>query len=199
MNYTGEVGGCTYHGAVSGIEDPEAISGDGFTVVSTVTNDELTFTGAFTSESEASGTLHIKSPSTGVCGEYEKEITWTATKGSGASAEPTEDTSGFVSPEDSAALVNGFFDAVNAGDLDTAMTMVDENVMFNFGAPTAQFGQDGLKAYLSSSGLTFQVSDIQSFGGGMAQFKATASDGTTYTFCNAMFQEGKIISLSLQP
>lgn len=79
------------------------------------------------------------------------------------------------------------------------MPMVDENVMFNFGASTAQFGRDNLKSYLSSAGLTFQISDIESFGGGMAQFKATSSDGATYTFCNAMFQEGKIISLSLQP
>lgn len=199
LNYTGEASGCTYHGAASLSVDAGTIEGDSFTVVEKPINDELTFTGTFSSDSEASGTLHIKSSADGLCGEYEKEISWTATKGSSTSAEPTEDTSGTVSEEDSNAIVTQFFDAINAGDMDAAMDMTGENVMFNFGATNAEFGRDALKAYLTSSGLTYQVSDIESFGGGMAQFKATASDGTSYSFCTILLQDGKIISLSLQP
>ena len=199
LNYTGEASGCTYHGAASVGVDSAVITGDGFTVVYESVNDELTFTGAFTSDSEANGTLLIKSSPDGLCGEYEREISWTASKGSSADTEPTEDTSGTVSEEDTNAIVTQFFDAINAGDVDTAMDMVGENVMFNFGATNAQFGRDNLKAYLTSSGFTYEISEIESFGGGMAQFKATASNGATYTFCNAIFQDGKIISLSLQP
>lgn len=204
LNYTGESNGCDYHGAISagsptGSLSDATISNDAFAVSYESVNDELTFTGAFTSESEASGTLLIKSSADGLCGEYEKEISWTASKGSAAEAEATEDTSGTVSEDDTNAVVTQFFDAINAGDVDTAMDMVSENVMFTFEATNAQFGRDNLKAYLTSSGLTYEISEIESFGGGMAQFKATASNGTTYSFCTILLQDGEIISLTLQP
>jgi hypothetical protein len=204
LNYTGESNGCDYHGAISagsptGSLSDASISNDAFAVSYESVNDELTFTGAFTSDSEANGTLLIKSPAEGLCGVYEKEISWTASKGSGAEAEPEEDTSGTVSDEDTNAIVTEFFDAINAGDIDSAVAMTGDNVMFSFGATNAQFGQDALKAYLTSSGLTYQVSEVDSFGGGMAQFTATASDGTSYSFCTILLQDGEIISLSLQP
>lgn len=204
LNYTGESNGCDYHGAISagsatGSLDEAVITNDAFAVSYESVNDELTFTGAFTSENEASGTLLIKSSTDGLCGEYEKEVSWTASKGSDAEAQATEDTSGTVSEDDTNAIVTQFFDAINAGDLDSAMDMVGENVMFNFGATNAQFGRDNLKAYLTSSGLTYEISEIESFGGGMAQFEATASDGTSYSFCTILLQDGEIISLSLQP
>lgn len=204
LNYTGESNGCDYHGAIStgaatGGIDPIVVDGDSFSVVVNSINDELTFTGTFTSDSEANGKLLIKSSAEGLCGEYEKEVTWTATKGAAAEAEATEDTSGTVSDEDTNTIVTQFFDAINAGDIDSAVAMTNENVMFSFGATNAQFGSDNLKGYLTSSGLTYQVSDVESFGGGMAQFKATASDGTTYSFCTILLQDGKITSLSLQP
>ncbi|MBN8658338.1 MAG: nuclear transport factor 2 family protein [Anaerolineae bacterium] len=204
LNYTGESNGCDYHGAISagsptGSLSDASISNDAFAVSYESVNDELTFTGAFTSESEASGTLHIKSSAEGLCGEYEKEISWVASKGSAAEAEPEEDTSGTVSDEDTNAIVTQFFDAINAGDIDSAVAMTGENVMFSFGATNAQFGRDALKAYLTSSGLTYQVSEVDSFGGGMAQFTATASDGTSYSFCTILLQDGEIISITLQP
>jgi hypothetical protein len=204
LNYTGESNGCDYHGAISagsptGSLSDASISNDAFAVSYESVNDELTFTGAFTSESEASGTLHIKSSAEGLCGEYEKEISWVATKGSAAEAEPEEDTSGTVSDEDTNAIITQFFDAINAGDIDSAVAMTGENVMFSFGATNAQFGRDALKAYLTSSGLTYQVSEVDSFGGGMAQFTATASDGTSYSFCTILLQDGEIISITLQP
>ncbi|MBN8658163.1 MAG: nuclear transport factor 2 family protein [Anaerolineae bacterium] len=204
LNYTGESNGCDYHGAISagsptGSLSDASISNDAFAVSYEGANDVLTFTGAFTSESEASGTLHIKSPAEGLCGVYEKEISWVATKGSAAEAEPEEDTSGTVSDEDTNAIITQFFDAINAGDIDSAVAMTGENVMFSFGATNAQLGRDNLKAYLTSSGLTYQVSDVDSFGGGMAQFTATASDGTSYSFCTILLQDGEIISITLQP
>jgi hypothetical protein len=204
LNYTGESNGCDYHGAISagsatGSLDEAVITNDAFAVSYESVNDELTFTGAFTSESEASGTLLIKSSADGLCGAYEKEVSWTASKGSSADAEPTEDTSGLAS-QDGDAVLTQFFDAVNAGDLDSALDMVDDNVMFSFGAQGAQFGRDNLEAYfLSAQGVTYQISDAESLGGTMVQFTATASDGTTYSFCNIILQEGKIVSLSLQP
>ena len=72
--------------------------------------------------------------------------------------------------------------------------------MFSFGAQGAQFGRDNLEAYfVSAQGVTYQISEPESLGGTMVQFTATASDGTTYTFCNIILQDGKIVSLSLQP
>ena len=204
LNYTGESNGCDYHGAISagsatGSLDEAVITNDAFAVSYESVNDELTFAGTFTSDSEANGTLLIKSSVDGLCGAYEKEISWTASKGSSADAEATEDTSGLAS-QDGDAVLTQFFDAVNAGDLDSALEMVDDNVMFSFGAQGAQFGRDNLEAYfLSAQGVTYQISDAESLGGTMVQFTANASDGTTYTFCNAIFQDGKIISLSLQP
>lgn len=205
LNYTGEAGDCSYHGAVStgvstgGMDSAPDINGDGFSLVQMGVNDELTFTGTFTSESEASGTLLIKSSSDGLCGEYEKEISWTASKGSSADAEATEDTSELTS-QDGDTVLTQFFDAVNAGDLDSALELVDDNVMFSFGAQGTQFGRDNLEAYfLSVQGVTYQISDAESLGGTMVQFTTTASDGTTYSFCNIILQDGKIVSLSLQP
>lgn len=175
------------------------ITNDAFAVSYESVNDELTFTGTFTSESDASGTLLIKSSVDGLCGAYEKEISWTASKGSSADAEPTEDTSGLAS-QDGDAVLTQFFDAVNAGDLDSALEMVDDNVMFSFGAQGTQFGRDNLEAYficpLKGSPTKSRMQNLRK---SMVQFTATASDGTTYTFCNAIFQDGKIISLSLQP
>lgn len=202
LNYTGQAGDCDYHGAISASIDPVEISNDGFTVVFTGPNDEMTFVGTFTSESEANGTLLIKSPSSGLCGEYEKEVTWTASKGSDeeAEAEPTQDTSGMASDADSIALVNEFFDAVNSGNVDAALDLVDENVMFNVASPTAQFGRENLRAYFASNqGVTYQISDLQSLGGAIIQFKAEASDGTVYSYCQIFTQDGKITMLSFQP
>jgi hypothetical protein len=204
LNYTGEAAGCTYSGAISkGVDtggiDPVEINGDGFSMVNKNVNDELTFAGTFTSDSEANGTLLIKSSADGLCGEYEKEISWTASKGSRADAEATEDTSGLASGGDAVAVVTEFFDAVNTGDVDAAVEMVDDNVMFSFGAANTQFGRDNLSAFLSSSGVTYEISQPESLGGAMVQFTATASDGTTYSFCNVVLQDGMIVSLTLQP
>lgn len=201
INYQADVSGCTFSGAVSMGIDPSPISGESFSATFTAANDyTFTFAGSFTSETEASGTILVESPSTGMCGEFEKDLTWSAGKGSDSEADAgdTEDSSG-TSDVDETAVVTQFFDAVNAGDLDSALDMVDENVMFSFGANGTQFGRDNLKGFLSSSGLTYQISETESFGGGMAQFTATASDGTTYSFCTALFQDGKIVSLTLQP
>lgn len=206
LNYTGESGGCTYHGAVSAGSrtsssvDSAVIDNDEFSLTYISISDELTFTGTFTSDSEANGTLHIKSSADGLCGEYEKEITWTASKGSSAAVEPTEDTSGFASDSDSIALLTQFFDAVNAGDVDSAVGMVDENVMFGFGSQPNQFGSGPLKSYLESkAGVTYKISNSESLGGAIIDFEAEGSDGAVYSHCQAFVTDGKITMLSLQP
>ncbi len=201
INYQADNNGCTFSGAVSMGIDPSPISGDSFSATFTAPNDYVyTFAGSFTSDTEANGTILVKSPASGMCGEFEEELTWSASKGSASETDSgsTEDSSG-SSDTDEIAVVTEFFDAVNTGDLDSALAMVDENVMFSFGAGATQFGRDNLEAFLSSSNVTYQISDTESFGSGMAQFTATVSDGTTYSFCTVLLQGDKIVSISLQP
>jgi hypothetical protein len=208
LNYTGEASGCTYHGALStgsstGGMDAVTIENDGFSTVVESVNDELTFTGTFTADGEANGTLHIKSSASGLCGEYEKEIAWTATKDAGSEAEEaSEDTaSSSESNGDVAALVTSFFDAVNAGDVGSAISMVDENIMFTVGTTITKFSSSELESYLQSTeGVTYEITNAQSMAGGtMVQFKAKASDGTAYSYCQAFVQDGKITMMSLMP
>ena len=207
LNYTGESSGCTYHGAVSAGSrtsssvDSGVIEGDEFSLVYTSINDELTFTGTFTSDSEANGTLHIKSSADGLCGEYEKEISWTASKGSSADVEPaaTDDPGALFSDDDSVALVTGFFDAVNAGDVDSAIGMVDDGIMFSIGEETL-FDSGELEAYLrANKGTTFEISGVQSFGGAIIDFDAKSSDGTDYSTCSAFITDGKISMVTMTP
>lgn len=204
LNYTGESNGCDYHGAVSagsatGSLDESAITNDAFALSYESVNDELTFTGTFTSESEANGTLLIKSSADGLCGEYEKEITWTATKD--AVSEVEEEASGSESTGDVSAIVTTFFDAVNAGDVDSAISVVDENIMFTVGTTITKFNSSELESYLQSTqGVTYEITDVQSMAGGtLVQFKAKASDGTTYSYCQAFVTDGKITMMSLMP
>lgn len=201
LNYTGETSGCTYHGAASVYIDPVTIEDGSFTIVYSSINDELTFAGTFTSDREASGTLHIKSSAEGLCGEYEKDINWTATKGTTSALEPeaTEESGGLLSDNDAVAVVTGFFDAVNAGDVNSAVAMVDEGIMFSIGSETL-FDQAELKSYLQDNkGLTFEISDTQSLGGAIVQFKAKASDGKVYSSCQAFLLDGKISMVTMTP
>lgn len=206
LNYTGEAGGCTYHGAVSagtstGSLDAAVIDSDGFSLAYKSINDELTFTGTFTSDSEANGTLRIKSSADGLCGEYEKEIAWTASKGSSAEVEPaaTEEPGVLFSDGDAVAVVTGFFDAVNAGDVDAAIAMVDENIMVSIGSDTL-FDRNELKSYLQSAqGTTYEISGMQSLAGTIIKFKAKSSDGTNYSTCQAFVQDGKITMVTMAP
>lgn len=206
LNYTGESNGCNYHGAIStgvatGGIDPIVVDGDRFSTVVNSVNDELTFTGTFTSDSEANGTLLIKSSAEGLCGEFEKEVTWTATKGSAAEAEATEDSSGTVAQGDPVIVVTQFFDAVNAGDIDSAISSVDENIMFTIGTTVTKFDSSELEDYLTSTqGVTYELTDATSMAAGtMVQFKVNASDGKTYSYCQAFVTDGKISMMSWMP
>ena len=208
LNYTGEASGCNYHGAVSkGVEtggmDAVTIEGEGFSAVIENVNDELTFTGTFTAEGEANGTLHIKSSASGLCGEYEKEITWTATKGTTSEAEEEdgEDTASNSAPGDVSTLVTSFFDAVNAGDVESAIGLVDENIMFTVGTTITKFNNSELESYLESTqGVTYEITDVQSMAGGtLVQFKLKASDGAIYSYCQAFVTDGKISMMSWMP
>ncbi|MFN8433805.1 MAG: hypothetical protein U0V18_07285 [Anaerolineales bacterium] len=206
LNYTGESNGCDYHGALStgsetGGIDPIAIDSDSFSAVVTSVNDELTFSGTLTSETEASGTLLIKSSAEGICGEYEKEVSWTATKDSSAEAETTEDSSGTVPQGDPTEIVTQYFDAVNTGDINSAIALTDENIMFTIGTTVTKFSSSELESYLESTqGVTYQLSDATSMAAGtMVQFKVKASDGTTYSYCQAFVTDGKITMMSWMP
>lgn len=206
LNYTGESNGCDYHGALStgsetGGIDPIAIASESFSAVITSVNDELTFSGTFNSETEASGTLLIKSSAEGICGEYEKEVSWTATKGSSAEAETSQESSGTLAQGDPVEIVTQFFDAVNAGDLNSAVAVTDENVMFTIGTSVTKFSSSELESYFEANqGVTYQLSDASSMAAGtMVQFKVKASDGTTYSYCQAFVTDGKITMMSWMP
>lgn len=207
LSYTGEANGCDYHGAIStgvstGGMDPIVVEGESFSSVIDNFGDVLTFDGTFTGDSEASGTMLIKSPADGLCGVFEKEVTWTASKGPRAEAEATEETEesgGLLSDNDAVAVVTGFFDAVNAGDVNSAVAMVDEGIMFSIGSETL-FDQAELKSYLQDNkGLTFEISDTQSLGGAIVQFKAKGSDGKVYSSCQAFLLDGKISMVTMTP
>ena len=209
LNYTGEASGCTYQGAVSkGVDtggmDAIVIENEGFSANVENVNDVLTFTGTFTAEGEANGTLNIKSSASGLCGEYEKEIAWTATKGAvtETEGETNEDAaSSSTSGGDVSGLVPSFFEAVNAGDVDSAISLVDENIMFTVGTTITKFNSSELESYLQSTqGVTYEITDVQPMAGGtLVQFKAKVSDGTTYSYCQAFVQDGKITMMSLMP
>ena len=207
LNYTGEASGCTYHGAVSAGSrtsssvESGVIDSDSFSLTYTNIGDELTFTGTFTSDTEANGTLHIKASADGLCGEYEKEITWTASKGSSAEVEPseTEEPNALLPEGDAVAVVTEFFNSVNAGDVDSAISLVDEGIMFSIGSDTL-FDRNELKNYLQSNkGTTFEISGLQSLGGSIVQFRAKSSDGTDYSSCQAFFLDGKISMVTMTP
>ena len=206
LNYTGESNGCDYHGALStgsetGGIDPISIAIESFSAVITSVNDELTFSGTFSSETEASGTLLIKSSAEGICGEYEKEVSWTATKGSSTEAETSQESSGTLAQGDPVEIVTQFFDAVNAGDLNSAVAVTDENVMFTIGTSVTKFSSSELESYFEANpGVTYQLSDASSMAAcTMVQFKVKASDGTTYSYCQAFVTDGKITMMSWMP
>lgn len=208
-NYAVKTGACSLSGGI-GRSVNAPITDKNFSV--TVTDDDgkqFTFSGKFVSDIEATGTLRVKADKS-FCGAVEGEMTWsaknsavivalapTATRvapGATKSAPPT-----IAIPDGpDATVVKKFFDAINAKNLDAALALVDDNVIYNFGATTG-IGKPGLRAYLATqiaSGATFQLSNVKT---NPAAVTFSAQVGaTTYSQGQAMFTDGKMIILKLQ-
>ena len=81
---------------------------------------------------------------------------------------------------DPAAIVQGFWDAIKAKNIDAAMAFVADDVQIS-GGPTNSMDKAALSAFLSSEtkrGVTFEISDL----------KAISSD--TVTFNQKVYDNG---------
>lgn len=171
---------------------------------------KFSVTGELKSNSEAAGTLHIESTLT--CGKGSKDFTWTAknTSGGGAGATPiVEATIPLEQPTETATteptggstgsaqdVVQNFFAALNQQDLDTAVSFVDDNFIYNFGSLNG-IGKDNFRSALKTSNITYTVSNIKSISD-LVNFTVTTSDGKTYKSSNAILSDGKIQILTVQ-
>jgi hypothetical protein len=203
FNYSINTGGCSLGGGIGQVPEGGAIANQSFRVNFKDNDGRLfTFSGSFSSDSVAAGVIDIEGKAGTFCGEFKSTETWTAQK-AGAEAEPTAivapptETSAAIDP---ANLVQGFFDAINAGNLEAALLFADDPV-FNFGSSVHGIGNAGLKNYLNSqtaAGVTYSLSNIKAVGDAMVKFIATASDGTTYPDCLIMLNRGKIVIIKMQ-
>ena len=73
--------------------------------------------------------------------------------------------------------------------------------MFTIGTTVTKFDSSELEDYLTSTeGVTYELTDATSMAAGtMVQFKVKASDGSTYTYCQAFVTDGKISMMSWMP
>ncbi len=163
LGYAVQTGSCTVSGSQS--QDTQArIGGKAFNVQFTDDNNyQYIFTGAFTANTQANGTLDVKGTSA-LCGAFEAKLTWKATIGAASSSAPTvSDATPTTGIADTDVLL-AFFKAVNAKKLDDALALVDDQVVFNI-AGTPGIGKDALKAYLQnqmSRNVTFTASNLTS-------------------------------------
>jgi ketosteroid isomerase-like protein len=152
LSYSVQSGGCSLSGSLSKtVQAP--IAGKSFTTQFTDDDGkQYLFAGTFASGKDANGTIEVKGTST-ICGTFDAKATWTA-KNAPADAQPTPSAStgspqpgGATSSLDSMDVLLGFFDAINANDLDTAMTLVQDDVIMTAGS-TIIIGKADLKTYL---------------------------------------------------
>jgi hypothetical protein len=208
FNFSVNTGDCFVSGFVGETPDePAMITDKSFSVELKGTNGRLfTFAGSFTSDTEASGTIHMKGVAEAACGAFDDEMTWTAEKSLTEEllSQPTE-TAGFPTRTrvmmDPVVAVQGFFDAYNAGDIDAALTFVADNVMFKAGSATTTMNKGDLKTFLiaqQQKGITYTLSGLSAVGDAIVKFSATLSDGTTYPVSQAMLSDGLIIMLTLK-
>lgn len=204
LSYSVQAGGCSVSGSYSTTPDNALINGNTFTIQLTDSDGkQFTFTGTFASNTQASGTLQVKGP-TESCGAIDAKATWKATSAaadsnSTSSATPDVSTApATVSIADTDVLL-AFFQAVNAKNLDAALALVDDQVVFNI-ASTPGIGKEDLKAYLqnqTSRNVMYTASNLTS-NGGVVSFTLKTSDKTTAVDGDtATVDENKIQTLVL--
>lgn len=204
LNYTLQVGDCSLSGGISrSVDNPTSISNGTFTVqIDDSDGRQMIFVGKLSSSSDASGTLQVKGVSD-TCGAYDDSTNWTAKKDTattqGAGAAPTDvPTSEDATPTSSdSEIVQSFFDHLNAQDIDGALGLVDDNVVYTFG-PNTGIGTDDLRTYLESllsASSTYVLSNV-STDPASVDLDVTV-DGANMTG-SAILEGGKIVIVKLQ-
>jgi hypothetical protein len=203
-------GGCSLSGALSQAPTDGAVTDQSFSTQFEDKDGRLfTFAGSFSSDNEAAGTINIKGKAGTFCGDFKSEETWTAQKArpdAGPTAPAAQPTAPAAPPtetpaaSDPLAVVQGFFDAINTANLEAALAFADDPV-WNIGSSARGIGNDKLSNYLTTqiaAGTTYTPSDMKAVGDSMVKFTITSSDGTVYTNCLVMLDNGKISLLKLE-
>ncbi len=155
----------------------------------------LALTGAFNSNTDAAGKLIFKGNNSS-CGAFEINTTWTAKKA--AASASSSITSSATAPipvtgGSASKTLQSFFDAINAKNVDAALALVDESVVFNVGSTTGM-GKAMLKTYLQgqiSRGVTYTLSNLDDQGDSV-DFSLQTGNGEATDDNNASFADNKI-------
>lgn len=225
LNYAINNGGCSASGAYGTTPDDGALQDKKFTVILTNSDDvKFVFAGTFDSNNDANGTLNITGKT--FCGDTDAEFTWTAAHVSSpdnaGNETPTEEptaeataesfpvptveslpvpTTGAVPSGGSAEVVKNVFDALNQGNLDSALSLFDPDVIYTLGSVSG-IGTDGLKSYLqtaAAAGAKYSISNVQDLDS-IVSFTLTISGPGAGTFANssAIIQDGKITIVTIK-
>jgi hypothetical protein len=201
LGYSVQTGGCSLSGSLSKSVDNGSIASTSFALqLSDDYKKQYTFNGTFGSNMEAKGTLEVKGTSES-CGSFDSTNAWAAKEGpADASATPSALGSAPASIPTAGSnpvdVVQSFFDAVNADDIDTAIDLVDDNVAFNIGSTTG-VGKDDLRTYLekqSANSVTYTAGNLQDTAG-IVSFSLQTSDSTTATKNNSAIVGDNLIQV----
>jgi limonene-1,2-epoxide hydrolase len=96
-----------------------------------------------------------------------------------------------------ADVVKAFFGAVNAKDVDGALAMVDDNVIYTIGK-TNGIGADGLRTFLESQANAGTRIDVSGISTDLVSVNFSATMGGVSLTGSAIVQDGKIVILKLQ-
>lgn len=196
FGYFFKIGICSLSGVV-GKEVSAPIVDNKFTITLSEGNQKISLEGVFTPDGQVSGKLDY-SETFPDCGDGELHTEWTAsnTAAQESATTPTEVSGSSTPVSDNGAVVQQFFDVLNAGNLDAALALVDENVTFNFGFSDNSLGRDKMKEYLTSAaGTTYTISNIKPFGDKIVNFSVQVSDGNSYPGSQVFVTDGKITML----
>lgn len=163
------------------------------------------FSATFTAAGQANGTLQVKGQ-TDSCGALDTQSTWTA---SWLAPEPTP-TAAVGTPTPTTqpvALVNAggtvraFFEALNVGKVDVALSLLSDDDVVQWGAETFSDKKE-FQSFLADQlnrGITYQVSDVRDVEDTVANFAVKESDGSrSYSQCTAIIDEGLIDILTIR-
>lgn len=174
---------------------------------------QITFSGTFSS-GQATGTVQASGELP--CDVPEIKTTWSARNTSIAIAptkpaatvpaaptksiapQPTAPTS---ASDDPVSIVNAFFNAINAKNIDAALAFADDDLIYSFGSATNDIGKANLKGYLTTQaarGMTYTLSNFQAVGTSIVKFTARTSDGIVYSSSQAILDDGIIQMLMLK-
>lgn len=170
---------------------------------------QITFGGTFSS-GQFTGALQAtgKLP----CDVAEIKTTWSAQNTSSAVApKPTSTVvavatknappTGGTNANDPISIVNAFFNAINAKNVDAALALADDDLIYSFGSANNSIGKASLKGILTtqvSREIKYTLSNFQAVGTSIVKFTARTSDGTVFSSSQAILDDGIIQILTLK-